>query len=162
MGGVLVAAASLVLQASPARAGEAGHVIIGDALPTLTVPRLDGQPFALAELRGRVAVVAFYSPVCEPCHRMLPELVLVVISLDGVPSGETVASTGPGVIWLVDKTGEVDERFDPRVRPCTYLVDRAGVVRHINRGYGDAYGARVARWLRDLVNERPPVAAGAD
>jgi thiol-disulfide isomerase/thioredoxin len=179
---VVVASALLVLvQRGLAHGSEAGHVVIGDALPELTLSRLDGRLFALSELRGRVAVVAFYSPVCEPCHRMLPDLVsvvrhvraaagkgggpaFVVISLDGVPSRDTVTRTGPDVIWLVDRGGDADERFDPQIRPCTYLVDSVGTVRHINRGYGNGYAARVTRWLRELMAvgapASPPAAPG--
>lgn len=143
-----------------------GHVMIGDHVPNVALPQLNGKELHLADLRGKVAVVAFYSPVCEPCHRMLPVLVdlvhrvsldkkvpipLVVIVLDGEPEKAAVAHYGRAIHWLIDRAGEADSQFDPEVRPCTYLVDKGGIVRHIDRGYGSGYGARVERWLRGML-----------
>ncbi len=51
--------------------------------------------------------------------------------------------------------GEARRMFDPQRYPCTFLIDAAGVVRRINRGFGPGYPARMERWLRELLALAP-------
>ncbi len=159
--GVLVTLAAGLLMGA-----RAGHLRIGDQLPRLELGELGGGTLRLSELHGAASVVVFYSPFCEPCHRMLPVLVDVVeevarrekasipvfvIAVDGEPEHDVVGRYGRAVHGLVGGSGDAEDRFDPQVRPCTYVVDRAGVIRHINRGFGEGYRARMATWLRDIL-----------
>jgi len=44
-------------------------------------------------------------------------------------------------------------RWGVRTFPTTFLVDRAGVVRHINRGWGPGYQARLLAWLHAMLGD---------
>ena len=43
----------------------------------------------------------------------------------------------------LDPSGDTMRRWGARTFPTTFLVDRAGVIRHINRGWGAGYQARL-------------------
>jgi peroxiredoxin len=166
----LLLAAALALGPAVAAGDRPARLRIGDELPDLTLPRLGGGKLRLRELRGRVVALTFYSPECAPCRKELPVLlhlvdrinrdlppagriVVVVVSIDD-PGRDRLVKESPGAIWLVDDDEAARTAFEPRTLPCTYLADPALVVRHINRGFGAGYEARVTRWLRALVRDR--------
>jgi thiol-disulfide isomerase/thioredoxin len=116
-------------------------------------------------LRGGLVALSFYSPSCEPCERELPVLkrvvervardtgvaiVTVILSVEGRPPAALVKEHA-AARWLLDEQDRARAAFDPRTFPCTFLVDEKGAVRHINRGFGSGYEARVERWLRGLA-----------
>jgi protein-disulfide isomerase-like protein with CxxC motif len=55
----------------------------------------------------------------------------------------------------LDPSGDTMRRWGARTFPTTFLIDRAGVIRHINRGWGARYQARLLGWLRPML-ESPP------
>jgi peroxiredoxin len=81
------------------------------------------------------------------------EPLLLPVGIDERPADSAAFAQKLGVpaAVLVDPDGAVRAAFDPQRYPCTFLIDAAGTVRHINRGFGSGYGQRVERWLRDLL-----------
>lgn len=166
----LTALVAVALALAPARgAAKAPYRLrLGDAMPDLELPRLEGGRLRLGSLRGQVVAVSFYSPYCEPCRRELPALdravarvsretgvaitTVIVVVEDRPPAA--LAKRHPTARWLLDEHERARAAFDPRTLPCTFLVDERGVVRHINRGFGPGYEGRVTRWLRGLVGRR--------
>lgn len=156
------------LAAEAAAAQPRYKLIIGESLPDIELPRLEGGPVKLFTLRGQPLAISFFSRYCEPCRRELPTLVrvverlnrsvparrqviAVVISLDSREETRPQSRLAPSARWLLDGDGRARASFDPRTFPCTFLADAGGRVRHINRGFGAGYEARVERWLRSLM-----------
>jgi cytochrome c biogenesis protein CcmG, thiol:disulfide interchange protein DsbE len=153
-----------MLLAAPASAKEY-KLHIGDAMPDLVLPRLEGGRLRLGSLHGKLVVISFYSPFCEPCERELPVLkrvvarvardtgvaiVTVIIVTEGRPADALVKQHAEAR-WLLDEKDRARAAFDPGTFPCTFLVDEKGTVRHINRGFGSGYEARVEKWLRGMA-----------
>jgi peroxiredoxin len=168
----LVAAAAVLpaLLPAAARAEDRPKLRIGDPVPALTLPRVGGGTLALRELRGHPVAYSFFAISCAPCRREVPALAravarvnrdlpaaaqvrVVVISLDDL-KGHDLVRAHPEATWLWDKEDAARAAFDPRTFPCTFLADARGLVRHINRGFGPGYEARVERWLRGLARDR--------
>ncbi len=57
---------------------------------------------------------------------------------------------GPTVTVTVDPTTDVARRWGQDRFPTTFLVDSSQIIRHINRGYGRGFRARIVQWLRDI------------
>lgn len=70
---VLAAAAGGYMQhrsAPPA----AGASMVGQSLPDLVLPGLDGEPHRLSDYRGRRVLLNLWASWCGPCLREMPEL----------------------------------------------------------------------------------------
>ena len=59
-----------------------------------------------------------------------------------------------GARVTLDLDGDTMRRWGVRTFPTTFVVDRAGVVRHINRGWGARLpGAPAPRWLHAMLGD---------
>jgi thiol-disulfide isomerase/thioredoxin len=141
--------AGLALAALPSRAAEfAGKLgpfvrrVPPAPAPEIAFKAADGRDLALADFRGRVAVVNFWATWCAPCVEEMPALDRLHASL--APEGiEVVAiSVDRGGMRLVgpffethglralpvylDQTGASMRAFGVRGLPTTIVVDRQG------------------------------------
>jgi cytochrome c biogenesis protein CcmG/thiol:disulfide interchange protein DsbE len=136
---------------------------IGDPARALDLPGLDGKVTKIEDLRGRVTAVDFFATWCGPCHLALqaleeiaksePRLSLVIVDVGEDPEVVKAffAQHKVSAKILIDRSGEAGKRWGQKRFPTTFVLDAAGVVRHINRGYGSGYPARLAGWIRGLL-----------
>ncbi len=125
---------------------------VGDLAPDFTLPGSTGEMVSLADFRGKSEVVLFFypkdnSPACtaEACsfrdsHEVFKEAGAEVIGISSDSEGSHrrfAKRLSLPFLLLSDSKGEVRARygvartlglFPGRV---TYLIDRAGVVRHV-------------------------------
>ncbi|HVR62761.1 MAG TPA: TlpA disulfide reductase family protein [Polyangia bacterium] len=149
---------------------------IGDPAPALVVEDSDGRPLPPVDLTGHVTVVDFFATWCQPCklaHRDLAALAETFgggVTFHFVDVGEGpealrrfLAGWPPpkGARVLLDRAGGNAQRWGQDRFPTTFLVDAGGVIRHVNRGWGDGYRARLARWLRAMLMAATATAAPA-
>jgi len=146
-------------------------ISLGDTAPSLALADLSGKPLALADFRGHSLVVQFFATWCEPCHRAFADLQAVLAEWD--PAGATPpprvllislretrevveAHTATGMrgtsatVFAIDPDGAAAARWGARRLPTVFIVDAQGIVRHINRGWGPGYRARLRHWLSTL------------
>ncbi len=152
----------------------ATRVLIGDPFPSVTLPALDGHVLALPGERD-VLVVEVFATWCRPCKEALPILerlrhqfaqgvsFVSVSEDDGDDARDKIAgflgATGFSGPILLDSDHALYRRLGVRKLPTAYVVDREGVVRHIDNGFGPGYEARLARWLRVALRGGEPGAA---
>ena len=144
---------------------------VGDAAPPLDLTTLDGRPFARAALaeagaQGNITVVDFFATWCKPCHAALRDLaavrrtlgprvrlVLIDVSEDPATVRRFLAETAlpEGAEVALDLTGITGRRWGQDRFPTAFLVDAKGIIRHINRGWGPGYQARMLRWMQAML-----------
>ena len=135
---------------------------------------INSDPLTLAQLRGRVVLVDFWTYTCINCIRTFPYLKLwnsryaddgLVILGVHTPEFEfekdyenvQQATKDNGIVWPVaqDNDFQTWRAYNNRFWPAKYLIDRDGVIRYTHFGEG-AY-AETERQIRELLKE-----AGAD
>jgi peroxiredoxin len=121
------------------------HYLGNDRLvPDFELQDQDGNTFRMADARGRVVVLNFWTVTCGPCIEEMPSLVelsrivadrddveLVTISTDRTwDDVRTVIPEGTPLRVLLDPDRSVVRgRFGTRMYPETWIVDRRGVIR---------------------------------
>jgi cytochrome c biogenesis protein CcmG/thiol:disulfide interchange protein DsbE len=134
----------------PSRNATDGGPLIGKPAPTFTLKTLDGSSLSLASLKGRPVVVNFWAYWCQPCREEAPLFRELSTRQTG---GEGLAVVG----ILFQETSDKNARDfireyalaypslkDPGIKtgidygvsgiPETVFIDKAGVVRHMDRG----------------------------
>jgi peroxiredoxin len=136
-------------------------------MPEVELSTLEGQPFHLTDLHGRVVLLNFWATWCVPCRAEIPEFNAMQRELKGQGLEVVGVSTAPGdtveVIrdfqkdlkqeYTVLRGGEaVGEKFGngPGL-PVTYLIDRDGRIRQKIDGARDRAGWEAA--VKPLLEE---------
>ena len=135
LGIALLAAAPAVLLAAPPA--------VGQPAPALIVPQLDGHPFDLAKLRGKVVLVNVWATWCSPCRGEMPTLDafyrryhsrgldILGLSIDEAPDVAQVRQVMRqfGYPAALASAARVNGFGDPIAVPVTYVIDARGVIR---------------------------------
>lgn len=143
-----------------------GPAVIGEPRPALELDALDGSLVNSRRVAGQILVIDFFATWCQPCRHAHADLraALQEAALPGarlllVNRGEPAAvarrwaadsALPPDTIVALDPNGAAARRWGANRLPTTFIVDASGVVRHINRGWGPGYRARLSRWLRAM------------
>ncbi|HOC57395.1 MAG TPA: redoxin domain-containing protein [Verrucomicrobiota bacterium] len=176
----LLLALGAVEMSAPLPAGGSSKPRISVPAPELTgAPWLNlppGTRLTLASRKGKVTIIHFWTYGCINCHRNLPiydrwqkryaaKGALVI----GIHTPETAAESKlPNVVKkvkdlgitypvLVDSNRQNWNRWQQRVWPAIYLVDKQGQVRHGWEGELEYKGAggetRMSRLIEALLDE---------
>ena len=121
----------------------------GEPVPNIAGTTLDGATVDLASLRGRPVVINFWGPSCVPCREEMPLLarksvehagsgvvILGVLMDDPVqPARDFAAQYGGTWQTVIDPDGAIKRAYRVLLRPQSYFVDSAGILRSIQIGY---------------------------
>lgn len=141
--------------------------IKADSAPDFVLKSATGNNVRLSELKGRVVMLNFWATWCGPCAEEIPHLnelhesldpydfELLGINLDEDQSKAKHLANKLKVNFpvLFDKDKDVSKSFDIKAMPTTIIIDRAGKIRHVNRGFKKGYIERYHRQIQALRKE---------
>jgi peroxiredoxin len=143
------------------------YALMGRPAPDFALHAAAGDNVRLAEHRGEVVVLSFWSSRCNPCRTQLAALnrsfqtyrsaglAIYGVGVDDDPaqSREFARSAAVSFAMLLDPAKAVSRSYEVDNLPMTLLIDRNGVIRHVLRDYSAANETLYLQELRALLNE---------
>lgn len=143
---------------------------VGEPAPQFSLPALhsDSSTIELADYRGKVVYLDFWSAWCAPCRRAMPQIdalrqelpradfEVVGVNVDAETADGRAVRDKLGVSYpmAADAQGSAAAQFGVEAVPALFVIDRAGVVRHVARGKAaEDVGALRTKLLR-LIEEQ--------
>ena len=125
-----------------------GRAEVGQTAPSIVGTTLEGEPFDLADHRGRPVVVNFWGPSCVPCREEFPLLIekqaehgdegllIVGVLTDDPPAPAREFVEAYGATWptVEDPDRTIKTAYRVAARPQTYFIDGEGVLQAIQIG----------------------------
>jgi thiol-disulfide isomerase/thioredoxin len=166
--GVAVLQAYLAAASEPAEAEHAKQLIADprrareNFAPDFAVTTLDGKPYSLVDLRGRVALLDFWATWCGPCRQSVPGLkklaeamktepfVVLGISEDSDEAKLRSYLARETEAWQqhLDVSGLLMKRFGVRALPTFVVLDGDGRIIYAEAGWSSSH----ERQLRTAVS----------
>ena len=120
----------------------------GRAAPDFLLEKLDGGTLRLSDLQGKAVLVNFWATWCQPCRSELPHLVaaynryrqegLEIVAVNLQEDEDTIAGFveefGMQFPVVIDRSGDVADKYHVIGIPTSFFIDRSGVVRTIYTG----------------------------
>jgi cytochrome c-type biogenesis protein len=134
---------------------------VGKFAPNFTTTTETGEPFSLAEQRGKVVLLNFWATWCGPCRIEMPEFEqayaeygdngLVIVGVNSSETAEQIIrfrdEFGLTFPLLLDESGVIQEQYAILSYPSTFVIDRNGAIAALH------YGALTAEQIGTLAAE---------
>jgi len=139
--------------------------LIGQGAPDFDLMKIDGTPFRLKEMQGKILILDFWATWCGPCIRSIPTLIdvskeykeagveLVLVNLEE-PENRVRPflerfKTIPTVV--LDTDGSVSKQYAVSAIPHTVLIDRDGGIADIFVGASEENEEALRKKIDELL-----------
>jgi len=147
----------------------------GEPAPKLELVDRASKPVSLEAFRGKVVVLDFWAPWCEPCRKSFPfldglqkkhaaqglQVVGVTLEADVEAIGEFLDAFPVGFVVARDPSEKAGDAYDIVAMPTTILLDREGGVAARFEGGGEAVHRKLEVAVEGLLAGRA-LPAGTD
>lgn len=141
----------------------------GFLAPGFKLETLDGERAALSDYRGQVVLINLWASWCPPCRAEMPAMqaaytafrdqgfVILAVNATNQDSLQDasafVEERGLTFSILLDREGEVAQKYRSHLLPTSFFVDREGIIRH--KTIGSMSKALLRTRIQELLEEAP-------
>ncbi len=156
--------------ATTSGAGDTASPALGRPIPDLQMTALtDGAAVNLASFRGKVVLLDIWASWCVPCKEEMPllddmarrlgpqglQVIAVSIDEDRANAQAFLRTRDSWSLLLAhDPAGKVPDALQPPKMPTSYVVDAAGIVRHVNAGFQREDMPRLEARVTELLQKK--------
>lgn len=136
---------------------------IGKAFPDFKVTDTEGEEWTNADVLGKPMVLNFWYTGCGACIREMPELnkwmelypdaTYLATTFDSAALIKKIVENRPFLFTQIADELSFFTTFNVSGMPVTILVDKKGIIRHIEEGAGNAKLRYMQDELQELVRE---------
>ena len=139
------------------------HALTKKPAPDFTLRDLKGNQVSLSDLRGQPIVLNFWATWCMPCRVEIPHLEalytkykdqgLVILGMNTETDYMKVkhfAETRISYTVLLDGQTQ-SQAYDVSGIPCTYYIDREGIIQHRSVGFGPGDEVMIEEKIQKLL-----------
>jgi peroxiredoxin/outer membrane biosynthesis protein TonB len=143
--------------------------------PDFSFTSVEGQTISLGSLRGKVGLLDFWGTWCPPCRESIPTMVrlnkefagqaveILGISSDRDEQAWRAFIAKNQMTWpeYLDSSGAMQNTFGVDSFPTYIVLNRDGVIRFRQSGFGDDTGMRLEDAIKKALKEKPETGGGA-
>lgn len=128
--------------------------------PALATTLSDGRAFDLAQLHGAPALVYFWGTWCPVCRAeqgaidgLAQDVPLLTVAMQSGTAEEVntyLAQHGLRWATVADEYGDIARQWGVTGVPAVFVIDGAGEIRFVTRGYTTGWGLRLRLWWAGL------------
>jgi cytochrome c biogenesis protein CcmG/thiol:disulfide interchange protein DsbE len=167
----LTALMLLSLSAAHAQMSQPPPLPAGTKAPAIKTKTVNGKPFALQSLRGKVVLIDYWATWCGPCRMATPTLealykkyghkgfVVVGMNLDDARTASQIKPftkyfhmTYP-IMVNPQANGRAQMAYNAQGIPAQYLIDKKGIVRWSQEGYSPDEATELPKKIKKLLAE---------
>ncbi len=160
--------AILLLMFAAVPSADALSVKVGEELPNVTLPTLEGETVSLANFRGKIVMLAFWASWCPRCMDELiylqgisktsPDIVVVGINQESQNISrahkerirKSLKEAKIDFTILVDENLDAWRAFSINALPTSIILDKKGVVRFAEPNYYWATQDKIAEIIQSI------------
>ena len=147
-------------------------VDVGNPVPNVTLPTIDGQNVALSSYRGKIVLLAFWASWCPRCieeliflqgiYKMSPDITVLAINQESQNISrahierirKTLKDSRIDFPVLIDRNLDAWNTFCINALPTSIIVDPRGKVRFAEPNYYWATQDKIADIIAEIWKER--------
>jgi peroxiredoxin len=169
---VIVLTLALCLSAFSPIPASALTVEVGQPVPKVTLPTIDGQSVALDSFKGKIVLIAFWASWCPRCgeeltflqgiYKSSPDIVVLAVNQESQNISRAHIERVKNTLkeWkidfpvLLDKNLDAWNAFGINALPTSVIVDKKGMIRYAEANYYWATQERIAEVIREIRQDK--------